>query len=240
MAQPDRMLRLLQGDVGSGKTVVALLAMARAVEAGGQAALMAPTEILARQHFATIAPLAAAAGLERRRADRPREGPRPRAHPERARRPARSTSSSAPMRCSRNAVHLPRPRLRRRRRAAPLRRPPAARHHRQGRGGRHAGDDGDADPAHAGADRLRRHGRLAARPRSRPAASRSAPSPCRSSGWTNSSAASATPSRTAQKVYWICPLVEESDEIDLTAAEERFAALAADCSAPASASCTAA
>ncbi len=63
LASPDRMLRLLQGDVGSGKTVVALLAMARAVEAGGQAALMAPTEILARQHFSTIAPLAARAGL---------------------------------------------------------------------------------------------------------------------------------------------------------------------------------
>ena len=57
------MLRLLQGDVGSGKTVVALLAMGRAVEAGGQAALMAPTEILARQHLATIAPLAEKAGL---------------------------------------------------------------------------------------------------------------------------------------------------------------------------------
>jgi ATP-dependent DNA helicase RecG len=57
------MLRLLQGDVGSGKTVVALLAMARAVEAGGQAALMAPTEILARQHLATVAPLAERAGL---------------------------------------------------------------------------------------------------------------------------------------------------------------------------------
>ncbi|MEQ8503930.1 MAG: ATP-dependent DNA helicase RecG [Rhodospirillales bacterium] len=63
MATPERMLRLLQGDVGSGKTLVALLAMARAVEAGAQAALMAPTEILARQHFATLEPLAQAAGL---------------------------------------------------------------------------------------------------------------------------------------------------------------------------------
>ncbi len=63
MADPSRMLRLLQGDVGSGKTVVALLAMLNAVEAGHQAALMAPTEILARQHYATIAPLAEAAGV---------------------------------------------------------------------------------------------------------------------------------------------------------------------------------
>lgn len=63
MEAPNRMLRLLQGDVGSGKTVVALMAMAIAVEAGAQAALMAPTEVLARQHLETIAPLAEAAGL---------------------------------------------------------------------------------------------------------------------------------------------------------------------------------
>jgi ATP-dependent DNA helicase RecG len=63
MAGPAPMLRLLQGDVGSGKTVVALMAMAIAVEAGAQAALLAPTEILARQHLSTIAPLAEAAGL---------------------------------------------------------------------------------------------------------------------------------------------------------------------------------
>jgi ATP-dependent DNA helicase RecG len=63
LAQPHRMLRLLHGDVGSGKTVVALLSAATVIEAGRQAALMAPTEILARQHLATIAPLAAAAGI---------------------------------------------------------------------------------------------------------------------------------------------------------------------------------
>ena len=63
LRQPVRMLRLLQGDVGSGKTVVALLAAAAVAEVGKQAALMAPTEILARQHIKTIAPLADRAGL---------------------------------------------------------------------------------------------------------------------------------------------------------------------------------
>jgi ATP-dependent DNA helicase RecG len=63
LARPQRMLRLLQGDVGSGKTVVALIAAATVIEAGRQAAFMAPTEILARQHLATIAPLAEAAGI---------------------------------------------------------------------------------------------------------------------------------------------------------------------------------
>ncbi|HQT38485.1 MAG TPA: ATP-dependent DNA helicase RecG [Acidocella sp.] len=54
MASPHQMLRLLQGDVGSGKTLVAVLAMLRAVEAGAQAALLAPTEILAKQHYEVL------------------------------------------------------------------------------------------------------------------------------------------------------------------------------------------
>jgi ATP-dependent DNA helicase RecG len=63
LGKDERMLRLLQGDVGAGKTVVALLAAATVIESGRQAALMAPTEILARQHHKTMAPLAEAAGL---------------------------------------------------------------------------------------------------------------------------------------------------------------------------------
>jgi len=64
LAQNKRMLRLLQGDVGSGKTICALMASAQVADNGEQVALMAPTEVLARQHHASIAPLAAKIGLE--------------------------------------------------------------------------------------------------------------------------------------------------------------------------------
>lgn len=63
MAGPHRMSRLLQGDVGSGKTLVAFLALLAAVESGGQGVLMAPTGILAQQHLESLRPLAEAAGV---------------------------------------------------------------------------------------------------------------------------------------------------------------------------------
>ena len=78
LAKPERMLRLLQGDVGSGKTVVALLAAATVIEAGRQAALMAPTEILARQHREDDRAAGRSGGLARRDPHRPgaRQGAR--------------------------------------------------------------------------------------------------------------------------------------------------------------------
>jgi len=61
--EPFRMNRLLQGDVGSGKTLIAFLCMVTAIEAGGQAVIMAPTEILTKQHEDTLKPLAEKAGI---------------------------------------------------------------------------------------------------------------------------------------------------------------------------------
>lgn len=63
LARPVRMLRLLQGDVGAGKTVVALASLAQVIETGAQGGLMAPTEILARQHFASMEPICEKVGI---------------------------------------------------------------------------------------------------------------------------------------------------------------------------------
>ncbi len=78
LAKPERMLRLLQGDVGSGKTVVALLAAATVIETGRQAALMAPTEILARQHLQHDRAAGGGGRHQRGDPDRPRTRPRTR------------------------------------------------------------------------------------------------------------------------------------------------------------------
>jgi ATP-dependent DNA helicase RecG len=124
MAQRSAMLRLLQGDVGSGKTVVALLAILTAVEAGKQAAFLAPTDLLARQHLAT---------LQRLLGDLPvrvgflvgREKGKGRSEPSPRSLPARSTSSSAPTPSS-SRPSSTKPRPRRDRRTAPLRASPSA------------------------------------------------------------------------------------------------------------------
>ena len=191
MAGPARMLRLLQGDVGSGKTVVALLAMLIAVEAGAQAALMAPTEILARQHYATIAAARRGGRRRGRAADRPRQG-------QGARRRRSTALATARIRIVVGthalfqedvdfqdlALAVVDEQHRFGVAAAPGCSPS------KGRAAGCAGDDRDADPAHADADRLWRSRRLAPRPRSRPGASRSTRARCRWSGSTRSSPAS--------------------------------------------------
>ena len=159
MAAPRRMLRLLQGDVGSGKTVVALVAMLNAAECGFQAAMMAPTEVLARQHYATIAPIAEAAGVPVALLTGRDKGPGARRDPRQARL-GRAASGRRHPRAVPGRRRLQGSGLRRHRRAAPVRGAPAAGPHRQGTGRRRPGDDRDADPADADADRLWRHGRL--------------------------------------------------------------------------------
>ena len=144
--------RLLQGDVGSGKTVVALYALLRAVEAGRQGALMAPTETLAEQHFLTIEGICAELGVavvlltgaQRKRA---------RASPMLASGEAQIAVGTHAL--IQAGVEFRGPRRRGRRRAAPLRRRAAQGARRAPLAARPA-HDGDADPAHARADRLRR------------------------------------------------------------------------------------
>ncbi len=163
MAQPVPMLRLLQGDVGSGKTLVALEALLIAVEAGAQGALLAPTEILARQHFETLSRQLAGLAGQCRHPHRPREGqgagidldgPRRRLdrHPRRHPRHLPAGGELQKARPCRGG------------RAASLRRRPAHAAHPEGRAAAaSAGDDGDADPAHPDAHPIWRDGRQPAR-----------------------------------------------------------------------------
>ncbi len=178
------MNRLLQGEVGSGKTLVALRAMLQVVDAGGQAALLAPTEVLAQQHHRSISAmlgdlaqggmLGGAAEATTVVAAHRLHGPGgpPGGHaPHRHRRGRHRDRHPRPARGPRR---VRRPRPRRRRRAAPLRRRAARGPDRQGgHASARPGDDRDADPAHRGDDRLRRPGDLGARG----AAGRACPDP---------------------------------------------------------------
>ena len=145
------MQRLLQGDVGSGKTVVALYALLRAVEAGRQGAFMVPTETLAEQHFLTDRDAVRGARRARRPAHR-HDRLEARARGDRERRGA---DRGRHARADPGRRRVRRPRRRGRRRAAPLRRRAAPGARRAPLAARPA-HDRDADPAHARADRLRR------------------------------------------------------------------------------------
>jgi ATP-dependent DNA helicase RecG len=224
MAAPERMLRLLQGDVGSGKTVVALFAMLAAVEAAPR-----PLSWCRPTYWrASIMPICAAGGGSRHRhrpSDRAREG----AGARRDSRPSRGGKDRHPHRhpCAvPGGGRVRRPGTDRHRRAAPFRRPPAAGAAGQvGRQSGPAGDDRHAHPAHAGAHRLRRHGRVAAdreAPGRQPIDTRVLPVerlPEVLAGLRRAIEAGA-------RIYWVCPLVAESEAVDLAAAEARFRELA--------------
>ena len=182
LASRKRMLRLLQGDVGSGKTVVALLAMAEVVEAGRQAAMMAPTEILARQHYERLAPLAASVGLRIGLLHRPRQGVRARRALSLPWSRARSTSPSARMRSSKESIAF-----------ADLGLAVVDEQHRFGvaptAGACAKGDAVDLlvmtatpIPRSLALAVFRRHGRFGAATKNRRGASRSTPASCRSIG----------------------------------------------------------
>ena len=151
LARPTPMLRLLQGDVGSGKTAVAAYALAATARAGFQGALLAPTDLLARQHLETVSALLEGVGHRGHAADRLAQGGR-------ARRKALEAIASGQAQVVvgthallQDAVSFARPRARGHRRAASIRRRPARRARGEGRRAVAArpADDRDAHPADA-------------------------------------------------------------------------------------------
>ena len=237
LAAGHPMHRLLQGEVGSGKTVVALRAMLRVVDSGGQAALLAPTEVLAQQHHRSITAMLgdlAAGGMLGGAADgtqvalltgslgrrRPARGDARRRvgggrHRDRHARPAGGQGA------------VRRPRLRGGRRAAPLRGRAARGPHGQERRlpAARAGDDRDPDPADGRDDRLRRPGDLDAVR----AAGRTRPDPdqrrARSSdhpGWLDRGFARIREEVAAgHQVYVVCPRIGGSDDGTAAAGRQR-------------------
>ena len=169
LERPVPMQRLLQGDVGSGKTVVALYALLRAVEVGHQGALMAPTETLAEQHFLTIDELCAPLGMRVTLLTSSLRGEGARSRPT-AHRLGRCADRRRDARADREGGRLPRPRRRRRRRAASLRSRATDGARRRAKPARPTSDR-DADSADARTHGLRRPRRERARaPAGRPQA----------------------------------------------------------------------
>ena len=132
LAADRPMRRLLQGDVGSGKTAVAAVALAGAVRAGWQGALMAPTEILARQHHDGLAPLLEALGVRAEFLSGSLKAAEQGTHPRRDR-GGRGRGGDRHPRGHQRGGRVPQPRPGRGRRAAPLRRRAARRAAGQGR-----------------------------------------------------------------------------------------------------------
>ncbi len=232
------MQRLLQGDVGSGKTIVAALAALQAIESGKQVAFMAPTEILAEQHYRKLAAWLDGLGVAGRVAVRVAAG-----EGSARRRSPTLASGETPFAIGTHAlfqegVELPKLGL-----------AIVDEQHRFGVAQRlalrgkglarsaPADDERDADPAHARDDVLRRPRRVGARrAAARAHAGGHAPRQPEAAR-ARSSRGSASACAEGRQVYWVCPLIEESEKLELQTAVALHAELTAALPAPSGSAC---